>query len=228
MGDVTCRHRLVPDRESYCWNALVAEGEQVLCDDAKARVCARREAMPLATRRAVPCPCCGRGHFEGSGAQMICHEWHSAKLALKRMRAELPGVGYYAGGTREPASSQDAPAFVRSVVLERTKAAVLRRDKWTCQDCGASFGGKRRRVYDAALRRGRGGYRVESLEVHHIIPRAEGGSDHPGNLKTLCPECHMRYTTEHAAARAVRKRERRSALSMLEADDPEEGYDPRD
>jgi len=31
------------------------------------------------------------------------------------------------------------------------------------------------------------------LEVHHIIPRSQGGSDHPANLKTLCHECHWKY-----------------------------------
>ena len=26
--------------------------------------------------------------------------------------------------------------------------------------------------------------------MHHIKPRIEGGSDHPSNLVTLCPNCH--------------------------------------
>ena len=32
------------------------------------------------------------------------------------------------------------------------------------------------------------------LEVHHVIARRHGGSDHPSNLKALC-ECHHRMYT---------------------------------
>jgi len=27
--------------------------------------------------------------------------------------------------------------------------------------------------------------------LHHIIPRSEGGSDHPENLMALCIQCHI-------------------------------------
>jgi hypothetical protein len=30
----------------------------------------------------------------------------------------------------------------------------------------------------------------EDLTVHHILPRAWGGTHHPGNLVTLCTRCH--------------------------------------
>ena len=28
------------------------------------------------------------------------------------------------------------------------------------------------------------------LAAHHVIPRGEGGADHPANLVTLCAGCH--------------------------------------
>lgn len=28
------------------------------------------------------------------------------------------------------------------------------------------------------------------LQIHHVIPRGEGGSDYPENLITLCSVCH--------------------------------------
>lgn len=31
------------------------------------------------------------------------------------------------------------------------------------------------------------------LEIHHIQPRREGGSDDPSNLTTLCSPCHRAY-----------------------------------
>jgi len=48
--------------------------------------------------------------------------------------------------------------------------AVLNRDAYTCQMCGCK----------------------EQLEVHHIMHRQHGGSDHPYNLITLCTSCHDR------------------------------------
>ncbi len=49
---------------------------------------------------------------------------------------------------------------------------VLERDSYRCVLCG-----------DA-----------ENLEVHHIIPRAKGGSNRPQNLVTLCANCHRKVT----------------------------------
>jgi 5-methylcytosine-specific restriction protein A len=117
-------------------------------------------------------------------------------------------------------------SLVRGLVWDRMKAAVLRRDRYQCQDCRTDFGGRRRRVWDPSLHRGRGGHRWDSLEVHHIIPRAEGGGDHPGNLKTLCSACHASYTREHSATLAARRRER--AVALRELGDEEFFYDPRD
>lgn len=34
------------------------------------------------------------------------------------------------------------------------------------------------------------------LAAHHVIPRAEGGADHPANLTTLCASCHGRASAE--------------------------------
>ena len=40
------------------------------------------------------------------------------------------------------------------------------------------------------------------LSAHHVIPRAEGGADHPSNLVALCVTCHRAETArEHAEQR---------------------------
>ena len=49
------------------------------------------------------------------------------------------------------------------------REAVLHRDKYTCQICGAKH---------------------TRLEVHHIIYRSQGGTDDEHNLITLCADCH--------------------------------------
>ena len=52
-----------------------------------------------------------------------------------------------------------------------TKAYVLTRDTYTCQQC-------------------QGKSRDRRLEVHHIVFRSEQGSDEESNLLTLCKTCH--------------------------------------
>jgi len=46
---------------------------------------------------------------------------------------------------------------------------------------------------DGACVRCGGGHR---LSAHHVIPRAEGGTDTPENAETLCVRCHGRETAE--------------------------------
>jgi cytochrome c553 len=52
-----------------------------------------------------------------------------------------------------------------------TKAYVLTRDGYTCQQCQGKSKDKR-------------------LEVHHIVFRSQNGSDEESNLLTLCKRCH--------------------------------------
>ena len=54
--------------------------------------------------------------------------------------------------------------------------AVMRRDGCACRRCGSR----------------------DRPEVHHIMFRSHGGSDHPYNLVTLCHACHVR---EHSGWR---------------------------
>lgn len=58
----------------------------------------------------------------------------------------------------------------RQTIPPRTKEAVLKRDGHQCRAPGC----KRRRY----------------LEIHHVIPRAKGGSNKLGNLAALCSHCH--------------------------------------
>jgi hypothetical protein len=56
----------------------------------------------------------------------------------------------------------------RSTIAPSTRATVLARDRHRCTSCGTT----------------------RFLEVHHIAPRNEGGSNKPDNLTTLCSRCH--------------------------------------
>lgn len=48
------------------------------------------------------------------------------------------------------------------------RKAVYRRDGYRCALCDCT----------------------QYLQIHHAIPRGEGGSDFPENLITLCSKCH--------------------------------------
>jgi hypothetical protein len=50
--------------------------------------------------------------------------------------------------------------------------SVLRRDRWTCIRCAKAFRAKKQ------------------LTAHHLVSRANGGSNDMSNLVTLCNSCH--------------------------------------
>ncbi len=213
---MVCHFRLTGAESSYCLlktkrmadpensiPSLVFHGgdetRPVLCGPELAAICPFRSAVAAkVTKKAmVVCPHCGHRHRPDSNSRMICEAWSSTKQVLKQMRSDLPGLRkFFLTGTTQQPYAPDTSDLVRRVLWPKIKSAVLRRDKYICQDCGVNFERGRMKVYDPTLRHGKGGTRYESLEVHHIIPRSRGGSDHPGNLKTLCPACHRRYTNE--------------------------------
>lgn len=74
----------------------------------------------------------------------------------------------------------------------RVKAYVLKRARGTCEACGEP----------APFRTALG---LEYLEVHHMKPLAEGGSDRVQNAVALCPNCHRAmHNAEDATRRADR------------------------
>lgn len=59
---------------------------------------------------------------------------------------------------------------------------ILERDNWLCQchECKAA-----NRL-------------LEATEVDHIKPKADGGTDDPGNLQAINRDCHKRKTQRDA------------------------------
>lgn len=53
---------------------------------------------------------------------------------------------------------------------------IMRRDKYLCQPC---------------MSKGQG---TPATEVHHIKPKAQGGTDNPENLIAICRKCHDEET----------------------------------
>lgn len=62
----------------------------------------------------------------------------------------------------------------------KLRAVILKRDDHLCQPC---------------LRQGRP---TPAKAVDHILPKAKGGTDDPGNLEATCDECHKAKTQAEA------------------------------
>lgn len=58
--------------------------------------------------------------------------------------------------------------MISAGIPNTTRKEVYRRDGFRCALCDSTDG----------------------IQVHHVIPRGEGGSDFPENLITLCWRCH--------------------------------------
>lgn len=71
------------------------------------------------------------------------------------------------------------PAFERAISKE-TRAFVLDRNGFTCQQCGAVAGEPH--PYDPS--------RKTRLHIGHVIDKSLGGSDEPSNLRALCSVCN--------------------------------------
>lgn len=82
--------------------------------------------------------------------------------------------GEYILNTPEPVL-----AFERAISKE-TRALVLDRDGFTCQQCGAVAGEPH--PYDPT--------RKTRLQIGHVIDKSQGGSDEPSNLRALCSVCN--------------------------------------
>jgi hypothetical protein len=76
-------------------------------------------------------------------------------------------------------SPKPIPAFERAISKE-TRAFVLDRNGFTCQQCGAVAG--EAHPYDPT--------RKTRLQIGHVIDKSQGGSDEPSNLRALCSVCN--------------------------------------
>lgn len=67
-------------------------------------------------------------------------------------------------------------------------------------------------VIDAKRRVGWPDWRRDHWEADHIHARADGGTDHPDNLRTLCVPCHKARTKRQQHERAKRRRAEKADL----------------
>jgi 5-methylcytosine-specific restriction endonuclease McrA len=113
---------------------------------------------------------CPRGHFHSRPpVQIHVHEseekmtvqTHAGERELSRAESERMRC--------DAVVSRNGSRNI-STIPPRARREVLARDKHRCQAPGCS--------------------RTRFLEVHHIVPRKQGGSNQVENLMTLCGSCH--------------------------------------
>ena len=70
-------------------------------------------------------------------------------------------------------SDKERKKYERSILTDRLRYKILRRDKFKCVLCG------------------RGTYSGAVLHVDHILPISKGGKTEWNNLRTLCEQCNL-------------------------------------
>jgi len=166
-------------------DGIFRSNNNVKCTEQLAKVCPYQVHTPLpkpekkSPKEKVMCQHCGEMHTVGSAAIDWCNAYEYIKQNSKQpFDPEGTTEEFYPDWALELNSVDVKARFWQSLALR-----ILERDGYACQDCGREFDHNTTQ-------------RWNEVEVHHIIPRTKGGSDHPKNLKTVCAKCHRKYTDE--------------------------------
>jgi hypothetical protein len=183
---VTCHYQDEPGCKGICLRVIDVNRPidmQIwkVCDEQRGLSCPHRgwdrEARDRVVRSRIAL--LGGCHFCGSVHDTVRE---AMECAVERRLSDLsdPIPTPLPEGTEESLVPVAFPRFVKEMAWRRIRKMVMSRDGGRCTECGRDLNG------------------LPSWygEVHHIVPRAFGGSDRPENLRTLCIECHGRYTDE--------------------------------
>jgi 5-methylcytosine-specific restriction endonuclease McrA len=120
----------------------------------------------------------GSGANAGPATQIVIHQCPDCGAAAAvTQRGELPLAPAQVAAAACDARVRRAGGVNRSTIPPKVRATVLARDRHRCASPGCRS--------------------TRFLEVHHLTPRAQGGSNKPENLVTLCSRCH-RHAHESA------------------------------
>jgi len=112
-----------------------------------------------------------RGAFADPHYQIHIHECPTcAKATVQTPKGEMELTETQAEAAREDAQIHKPGERNKSTIPPRIRREVLARDRHQCRRKGCNH--------------------TRFLEIHHIIPRAAGGTNDPENLVTLCTACH--------------------------------------
>jgi len=174
-----CHFQDLPCKASLCLRDLYLgtnEGPFFVCDGPTAAACPNR-SWEHTTHLDV---CRAKAVFIESCRGCGCHH----RSLIEALRCELACSvkrsfdEEHEGGLID--ICERLPPAMRTGAWRMIRSGVIKRDGGKCRACGKDLSA------------------VPSwlTEVHHVRPKAEGGSDHPSNLITLCVMCHKRITVE--------------------------------
>ncbi|PID79027.1 hypothetical protein CSB20_12165 [bacterium DOLZORAL124_64_63] len=108
-----------------------------------------------------------------------CPECEKSHITTSRGETELTPAEYEKLACDARIATSDGPN--KSAIPPSTRRRVLARDQHRCQAPGCSH--------------------TRFLEIHHITPRSQGGTNAEENLTTLCSACHQRAHDKQKSAR---------------------------
>ncbi|MCK9997164.1 MAG: HNH endonuclease [Candidatus Krumholzibacteria bacterium] len=112
-----------------------------------------------------------RGAFADPHYQIHIHECPTcAKATVQTPNGEIELTKTEIEAAREDAQIHKPGERIKSIIPPRIRREVLARDRHCCRRKGCNH--------------------TRFLEIHHIVPRSEGGTNDPENLVTLCTACH--------------------------------------
>jgi hypothetical protein len=113
---------------------------------------------------------CPRGHFSGRPPVQIHVHESEGKMSVQTDAGERELGRAEAARMKCDATVSFEGSRNKATVPPRVRRKVLARDRNRCRAPGCG--------------------RTRFLEVHHVIPRAKGGTNREENLMTLCGACH--------------------------------------
>ena len=107
------------------------------------------------------------------GERSAFYKGYGSEFGLCSDCAETIANLYWITHAGEPLTwpRSGAPVERPKAVDQRVKWRILRRDNFTCQECGCT---------------------ERPLHVDHVVARANGGSNDETNLQALCDRCNLR------------------------------------
>ncbi len=108
---------------------------------------------------------------QSSPKQIVLYQCEDCgKTSVQTRRGALPMSAGAAEQARCDAQVLGKDGINRATIPPAKRKRVFARDRHQCQSPGCG--------------------NTRFLEVHHIKPRSKGGTNHEGNLTTLCSACH--------------------------------------
>ncbi|MDD1771041.1 MAG: HNH endonuclease [Methanomassiliicoccales archaeon] len=182
-----CHYQDLPCKRSLClrayhaWTLSGIEGKPpstFYCTESMSSKCPHRgwdhgESVTVQREKAEllkECPACGEPH-RTIDERMRC-------ILDQSIEKEFASSGTECGGSCESILPPEIPQEMWPYAWKKIRDRVFERDEGKCRSCGRPLEGMPSWFF----------------EVHHVVPRCEGGSDHPRNLVTLCYLCHKKST----------------------------------